>query len=329
MRFHTHQVFGALLGVCVWVAVARSVLDSKRFTPEERELSANSDDEYADIEARNASLLFARDTDGPMADDTPPGFGCRSMCGIATPSTSSKRQLEDRSWLQKRVFEPFPPTPNTQKARDQYMITHVDALQTGQEIVPYVDNADDYATAVTGALGTTTVTFGMRGICGCTWLAVISQKRVYLGHYWESLSFGKPEGATYRLQFATQVTNFLTSGYKGQPSLASVAADFKGDPGLQAYIYTPESEAKPGTQEYPDKIAKMVSAINGLVGVAPTVRTYDAQDAKTPSGQTTLENTGAGHMLFDYDPTGGSRAKPNAWRMLWESQVVAVGQWKA
>lgn len=127
-----------------------------------------------------------------MVDDTPPGFGCRSMCGIGTPSTSSKRQLEDRSWLQKRVFEPFPPTPNTQKARDQYMITHVDGLQTGQEIVPYEDNVDDYATAVTGALGTTTVTFGMRGICGCTWLAVISQKRVYLGKIFTTVSASVP-----------------------------------------------------------------------------------------------------------------------------------------
>ena len=118
-----------------------------------------------------------------MADDNPPGFGCRTTCGIGTPSTSSKRQLEDRSLLLERVFEPFPPIPNTQKARDQYMISHANALTTGQEIIPYVDNADDYATAVTAALGTTTVTFGMQGICGCTWLAVISSKRVYLGKF--------------------------------------------------------------------------------------------------------------------------------------------------
>ncbi|CAD6594517.1 MAG: hypothetical protein ASARMPREDX12_009192 [Alectoria sarmentosa] len=329
MRFHTHQVFGAVLGVCVWLAVARSVLEAKKLAHEERELSADSYDDYADIETRNASLLFARDTDVPMADDNPPGFGCRTTCGIGTPSTSSKRQLEDRSLLLERVFEPFPPIPNTQKARDQYMISHANALTTGQEIIPYVDNADDYATAVTAALGTTTVTFGMQGICGCTWLAVISSKRVYLGHYWESISFGKPATATYRLQFATQVTNFLTGGFKGQPSLASVAADFKGDPGLQAYLYTPESETKPGTQEYTDKIAKMVSTVNGIIGIDPVVRAYEAQDSGTPSGKATLKTTGAGKMLFNYDPTGGSRAKPNAWRILWESQVIAVGQWKA
>lgn len=116
-----------------------------------------------------------------MADDSPPGFGCRTVCSAGTSSTSSKRQLEDRSLLHKRVFDPFPPIPNTQKARDQYMITHVAALVTGQEIVPFQPNVQDYATAVTSALGTTAFPFGMRGICGCTWLAVVSQKRVYLG----------------------------------------------------------------------------------------------------------------------------------------------------
>ena len=115
-----------------------------------------------------------------MPDDSPPGFGCRSVCGTSTPSSKKKRHLEARSLLQKRVFDPFPPLENTQKARDQYMITHVDALTPEQEIVP--DQAtDDYATAVTAPLGTTPVTYGMAQICGCTWLAVISQKRVYLG----------------------------------------------------------------------------------------------------------------------------------------------------
>lgn len=73
----------------------------------------------------------------------------------------------------------------------------------------------------------------------------------------------------------------------------------------------------------------MVSTVNGIIGIDPVVRAYEAQDSGTPSGKATLKNTGAGKMLFNYDPTGGSRAKPNAWRILWESQVVAVGQWKA
>ena len=35
-----------------------------------------------------------------------------------------------------------------------------------------------------------------------------------LAHYWEDVSFGKEDNADYKLQFASQVTNFLKSGFK-------------------------------------------------------------------------------------------------------------------
>lgn len=49
------------------------------------------------------------------------------------------------------------------------------------------------------------------------------------------------------------------------------------------------------------------------------------------SGGDVLENTAAGHMIFDYDPRGGPdskrRAPQAAWRIPWQKELIDADAW--
>ncbi len=118
-----------------------------------------------------------------MPDDSPSSISCRALCGAQT--TNRKRvwqELEPRFSLVKRVFEPFPPLENTDKARDNWMVEAGKNLRIDQEVVPpWAEASPGYASMATAALAGKPLRFGMREICGCTMLFIVSRKRVYLG----------------------------------------------------------------------------------------------------------------------------------------------------
>jgi len=130
----------------------------------------------------NASELVVRDVDVGMPDDSPPGIGCRTLCSAVTKPVERRWiELDPRSALEKRFDDVWPPLGGD-KAKDKFMLDACEALTPEQEIVPpWAQSGTGYASAVTANLGNTKVRFGMRDICGCTMLFVVSHKRVYLG----------------------------------------------------------------------------------------------------------------------------------------------------
>ena len=183
------------------------------------------------VKNRNATQLVIRRAS--YSDDSPGGIGCFSLCSaVSSPTKRGLEQIELRNTLVKRVFDPWPPLENTDRAKNQFMVDACNALTPDQKIVPdWASTAPGYASVVSAPLGNTAFRFGMQQICGCTVLFVVSRKRVYLGeslrtsarflynnsafsgHYWEDVSFETEEGADYELQFDEQVTDFLKSGF--------------------------------------------------------------------------------------------------------------------
>lgn len=51
------------------------------------------------------------------------------------------------------------------------------------------------------------------------------------------------------------------------------------------------------------------------------------EDDKIP--QPVLRTTATGHMIFDYDPKGGNRQEPFAWRIIWQRYQILGQQWSA
>lgn len=117
-----------------------------------------------------------------MPDDSPPGIGCRTLCGAASnPVKRGWRELDPRSALEKRFDDAWPPLGGD-KAKDSFMVKACNDLTPEQAIVPpWAEASPGYASAVSAPLGNTKIRFGMQRICGCTMLFVVSSKRVYLG----------------------------------------------------------------------------------------------------------------------------------------------------
>ena len=57
--------------------------------------------------------------------------------------------------------------------------------------------------------------------------------------------------------------------------------------------------------------------------------TYVATRKDKDGGQTALDTTAAGHMLFEYDPqgVGKRRQEQRAWRILWQRSQIMADQW--
>ena len=75
---------------------------------------------------------------------------------------------------------------------------------------------------------TQALSLGVAGLCGCTLLVVYSAKALYIGHYFEDLSFANAAAFQTTVLEALQngIPNSATGVDNGQDSLASHAADF-------------------------------------------------------------------------------------------------------
>lgn len=56
------------------------------------------------------------------------------------------------------------------------------------------DGMEDANTADFTEYGDTAVSYGTRGLCGCTVLAIFSEKGLYVAHYWENIVFPPQRG---------------------------------------------------------------------------------------------------------------------------------------
>lgn len=122
-----------------------------------------------------------------------------------------------------------------------------------------------------------------------------------------------------------------------QDSLKKHADDFKDDPSLAVHIFGPRAESdenNAGGLLYPAKTKEIADTIASILSIEPNaihVESYVAvdkdKDSKTP--RPALVHTAAGRMIFDYDPKGGDRKEPFAWRIIWERSQILGDQWSA
>tara|TARA_R110002003_G_scaffold149_6_gene13536 strand:- start:5605 stop:6399 length:795 start_codon:yes stop_codon:yes gene_type:complete len=198
---------------------------------------------------------------------------------------------------------------------------------------------------------------------GCTVLAVISRKGVFLGHYWESISFD-PD-ATQRLvtttgqlesddeiwdrtvrKGLTEGVNVKSEGVPQQQSLTDFARDFS-DEHTKAYLIRPqksqsqelseEGGAPPAPEAewgYPTRWAEMRTIVEGLIPAVKkpggwTTRVYMPVSGSQEEVQDQLDSTSRGRVLFKFDTThSGSRRKPVRRAMLWsEQQELHSDEW--
>jgi hypothetical protein len=203
--------------------------------------------------------------------------------------------------------------------------------------------------------------FAASGLQGCTMLAVISRKGVYMSHWWENISFdpddeqlGEYEDGREESKeeiFQRLVIDGLVKGIKGDDK-EELQASFKqfargrADDYVKAYLIRPAKSYKNGVDEdggknigppethgYPeqwqkikDTVVKFIPKI-GEPGRWEEVL-YDATD-----DEEILEKTPRGRVLFKFDPIhvkkSGRTGKDTRLAMLWvETREIHKDQWQ-
>ncbi|KAL9629783.1 MAG: hypothetical protein Q9204_005078 [Flavoplaca sp. TL-2023a] len=214
----------------------------------------------------------------------------------------------DHHFLRKRVLHDF---PEEEAEQDKFMVGQVDLAPT--EVVPDPVDGDDINSGHFRKIGgkdytKDSVTLGLGRkkdedgvpirLKGCTALIVMSEKAVWFGHLWETLSYDVPNKV-----FKSTVIDFINNGGTENPeeqqSLKAHADDFKNQPGASAWILYPvgdEVEEDDGTKKfvyYKDKNTKLQQEVFKLTGIMAKMTEY------TPSEETELA---LGRALYQYSP---------------------------
>lgn len=181
----------------------------------------------------------------------------------------------------------------------------------------------DMATSVFEEFEDEVFSLGTGFLCGCTTLVIISRKAVYIGHYWENISFSPDKVwldlyKTSEAAFKRTVINGLTVGvgrgtYPEQVSLKGQKHRIQ-DSYLHAYLMIPSDNSEGYEDGYRDKWEQIKEIVNGIL---PDLSTGDRwtevkykpllKDSKL------LENTARGRILFKYDPNHNGKKKTALW----------------
>lgn len=181
---------------------------------------------------------------------------------------------------------------------------------------------------------------GTAELCGCTTLIIISRRGVYMGHYWESISFNPDKvwldhyGDKDKC-FEKTVIDGLTSGVRSggsqeQVSLKGQASKIE-DQYIKAYLMIPTESNNDVVDGYRDRWTQMKDTVNEFVptintpplppppgtvpppGPAPKNRwtevKYDALNNENPL----LQTTARGRVLFKFDPNENGKKRAALW----------------
>jgi hypothetical protein len=151
---------------------------------------------------------------------------------------------------------------------------------------------------------------------GCTAIIVMSQKAVWFGHFWETLSYGHGKRV-----FKRKVLDFLNHGDTDNPemqqSLAAHAAAFRGQPSASAWILWPAPDeidlggGKMDFEDYSEETAKAKDEILKLTGITATAFMY-------PTKPDSEIETALGRALYQYDPQAQENDPKRGFRFIHE-----------
>ncbi|KAL8876697.1 MAG: hypothetical protein Q9198_005153 [Flavoplaca austrocitrina] len=199
-------------------------------------------------------------------------------------------------WSPLRILPGF---PEEEVKQDKFVVEQVDLAAT--EVIPDPVDGDDINSEHFRKIGgkdytKDSVTLGLGRkkddervpirLKGCTALIVISEKAVWFGHLWETLSYDVPN-------------EVFKKNPEEQQSLKAHADDFKNQPGASAWRLYPvgdEVEEDDGTMKfvyYKDKNTKLQQEVFKLTGIMAKMTEY------TPSEETELA---LGRALYQYSP---------------------------
>jgi hypothetical protein len=179
---------------------------------------------------------------------------------------------------------------------------------------------------------------------GCTMLAVISRKGVYIGHYWESIAFSPDEdllkdGDTQQAIFQRTVLNGLKDGISDpdRPSQMSFTkfAQQLGDDFVKAYLIRPNVNSEDnadGRDGYPDEWRRMKDVVVGALPKIGEPGRWTEIIYNVEQNEALLDTTPRGRVLFKIDPKhvprASRRGKDTRLAILWvETREVHRDQW--
>ncbi|KAJ4359517.1 uncharacterized protein N0V89_000072 [Didymosphaeria variabile] len=151
---------------------------------------------------------------------------------------------------------------------------------------------------------------------GCTVLAIISRRAVYVAHYWESIAFAPDEEDLERWQTAERIFElFVEKGLRqgigkgDKPQQHSLArnAQYIDDEYIQAYLLVPSDTWNEIPGGYPQQWAKLKNIVGDIL---PRLKIKDGEQNgrwheiqyERVGTRTDLLDTHRGRCLFKFDP---------------------------
>ncbi|KAK6076208.1 hypothetical protein SCUP234_07376 [Seiridium cupressi] len=186
------------------------------------------------------------------------------------------------------------------------------------------------------------IAFG--GIHGCTVVTLVSQRAVWMAHYWESYSHGKPnkDSPATDPAFQERVIWQLQGRIVRAPSPSTYKPYIAPDgPGIDAnlfnqdddetklYIMTPVKDGNSAGDtsiKYTNRINAIENAIRRVLGRRPaTVRwNYLRLDYNDEADRAMANTNSRGMGLFQFDPNSDGKGTPN-WRLFYEDRFYSPG----
>lgn len=198
----------------------------------------------------------------------------------------------------------------------------------------------DVNTALFRKYGDVPISLSTFDLHGCSCLAIVSRKGVYMSHYWESIAYSpdkkqmKAEGTNQPDLFEKFVLSGLRDGIKGakiteQASLRNNAQLFDDD---HTYAYLIHPAPKGGNRNgYQVEAQKIRTVVEELVPKIKNSGRFILHPYAVQPKKSIRMKTSAGRALFLYDPREAvppQRGYTTAKIMLWsETRVIHQDQW--
>ncbi|RLL94783.1 hypothetical protein CFD26_104602 [Aspergillus turcosus] len=157
---------------------------------------------------------------------------------------------------------------------------------------------------------------GSAGLHGCTMVTIVSDRAVYMGHFWEV-----PSWSSTTTEFNERVLNFFSGG--GQFGIGPTLnpALFTADDNTRVYIMTPRrTGGKYTTSNYIKKVPVLISTIKTALGnqnVPVAVWKYVRLNWDNPNDAAQINRNQRGIALFQFDPDA-SGTGTRGWRLFYE-----------
>ena len=251
----------------------------------------------------------------------------RSSLGKGSFADFPDNTTEDPRTVLKRIL---PSWPDIVVKQDDFMVDEVKNAQT--DVIPAPVNGNDINSGLFFEIGgSSPVSIGLGArettdpsdgktkpilLAGCTAIIVMSQKAVWFGHFWETLSYDGGQEL-----FQKEVLDFLNDGGTDNPdvqqSLAAHAAEFRDQPSASAWVLWPAPDiinydnGEMGYVDYNDETAQIQVEIWKLTGIEATSFMY----ATKPPDEL---KTAIGRALYQYDPQAQENDPKRGFRFIHE-----------